>query len=409
MRGVNLTKKVVDSAEPVGGDATLWDREVPGFGLRVRASGARYYVFQYTQHGEKRKITIGRHGAPWTPDAARKEAKRLRGIVASNGDPATTRDAHRRAPTLKAFAATYLADHARPKKKSAAEDERLLEQTILPVLGRKRVAELTRSDLTRLHLSLKETPFLANRVLALLSKMLALAEAWGERVQGMNPARGVERFREPKRRRFLDADELVRVGTALKASEGEEPPAALAAIRFLLLTGMRLGEVLTLKWEYIVEARSCIALPDSKTGAKEVPIGQAALKLLTKIPKVAGNPHVFTGRLDGRHIVGVPHVWDRVRERAKVPDVRLHDLRHSYAAVAVGGGAALPIVGAILGHASPITTSRYAHLAASPLAVVADRTAREIESALGGKKIAAVRGAKKGKVVPIRGAHAKRA
>lgn len=400
MRGARLTKRFVDAAKPrPKGRAYYWDAELRGFGLMVTASGAKSYLFQYSRGHSKPRVTIGTHGEPWTPDTARKEALRLRGLVAAGGDPASTRKTAKAAPTLRSFAKRYLEDHAEPRKKSAAEDARLLKKTILPFLGRKRITEVSRADLVRFHLARRGTPYLANRALALLSKLFALAEAWGERPQGTNPAHGIERFREEKRKRFLDAEELVRIGAALRAAEGEEPLFALAAIRFLLLTGCRLGEVLSLEWAHVDDGRACLRLPDSKTGAKDVPLGVAALDLLAALPKVEGNPYVFPGRLAGRPLVGVPHVWHRIRATAKVSDVRLHDLRHSFAAAAVGGGASLPLVGAILGHSSPTTTARYAHLAATPATAVADSTSRALAAALAGKKIAAVRGSKRAKVV----------
>jgi integrase len=203
----------------------------------------------------------------------------------------------------------------------------------------------------------------------------------------VNPCKHVEKFKEQGRERFLTPEELVRIGQAIAEAErsGSEPLAALAALRMLFLTGMRRGEVLSLRWPEVDLERGVLTLPDSKTGAKVVRIGAPAVELLSGLPREAKNPHVFPGRKEGSAFVGLPWVWYRLREKAKLPDVRIHDARHSFASVAASGGSSLLIIGALLGHKRAATTQKYTHLQDDPVRAVADSTSRTIADALAGK------------------------
>jgi len=309
--------------------------------------------------------------------------------VAAGKDPAEVRAWDRRAPTLKEFAERYLEEHAELKKKplSVREDRRILEKIIKPKLGSRKVVHIDRVDVSNFHHELRETPVQANRSLALLSKMINLAERWGLRPIGSNPCRLVERFRERRRERFLSEKELKQLGDALAEieREGEEPASAIAAIRFLVLTGSRLSEALGLRWKYVDLEKSCLRLPDSKTAAKAVALGAPARELLAALPHVEDNPYVFSGRMKGEHLVGLQHVWSRVRVKAKLEGVRLHDLRHSFASVGAMGGISLIMIGALLGHRQAATTQRYAHLSNDPVRAAADSIASTIKSAMQGK------------------------
>lgn len=391
-----ITKRRVDTAmPPADGELWLWDSDVAGFGLRVRAGGTKVYVLKYGtgRRGLARRVTIGRHGAPWTPDTAREEARRLIGLVSSGKDPASARAQAKGIPLLEEFSERYLREHAVPHKKPASvgEDRANLRRAILPALGKLRLDTITRADIVRFHLSRKDTPTNANRCLALLSHMFATSEKWALRPDGSNPCRHVERFPENKRKRFLKPDEMARLGKALAQAKAPadgtaESPMALAALRLLILTGARLSEILTLRWEHVDLERGVLHLPDSKTGDRPVFLNAPAQDVLKKLPRIEGNPHVIPGKIAGTHLTigGIEHCWWRVRERAQLNDVRIHDLRHSFASVAVAGGTSLPIIGALLGHSKAETTQRYAHVSNDPLKSAAETVGASIAAALDG-------------------------
>lgn len=382
-----LTKRFIDSmAPPLQGDLMVWDDDLTGFGLRVKASGAKSFCIQYRAQGRSRRATLGSYGR-LTPDEARKLARQMLADVAKGGDPAEVRVQSRKAPTVKDLAERYLAEHAKAKKKPSSifSDGRLIERFILPALGSKKVEAINRADVARLHHRIgRETPIQANRTLALLSKMMTLAIRWGLKSDEINPCRFVERFKENKRERYLSADELARLGAVLAKAEaeGKESPSALNAIRLMLLTGARMGEALGLRWDYVDWERSCLRLPDSKTGPKTIPLGTSALELLQSRPRHPGNPHVFPGLHLGDHLKDLFGPWKRIRERAGLAGVRLHDLRHTWASMGAASGLSLPLIGAVLGHSEPSTTQRYSHLANDPLKQAADLVAGRVAEAL---------------------------
>src|ERR1700730_1188270 len=248
MRG-KITKRSVDALKSAadGGEVVLWDTELRGFGVRVQRGGAKSYVLHYragTGRGAPlRKLTIGRHGSPWTPERARTEAKKLFGLIEDGADPAADKMARKEAPTMSELAERFLTEHAEAKRKAstAAEYRRLLDNIILPPLGKRKVADIARADVTKLHHANRPAPYQANRVLAVLSMMLHLAERWGLLPDGSNPCRHVEKFAERERERMLSPAELARLGSALAAQDGS--PYAVAAVKLLVLTGARLGEV----------------------------------------------------------------------------------------------------------------------------------------------------------------------
>ena len=251
------------------------------------------------------RYTIGKHGSPWTPDKARDEPQRLLGRVANEIDPTHERKAklaiHRAdadASTLAEFAARYIEEYAKPYKKprSVEEDERNLRLHVIPALGSLKLKDITTSHITRFHAVRRDAPINANRCRALLSHLFKMAEVWGERPPGSNPCRYVEKFGERKRERFLSGEELGRLAEALENCAGIEPSSATAAIRLLILTGCRLSEILSLRWEQVDAERRCLELPDSKTGPKTVPLGAPALRLLAELPRREGSPYVLPAR-----------------------------------------------------------------------------------------------------------------
>jgi integrase len=381
-----ITKRTVDQLSPAGRDVLRWDAEVKGFGIRCRTSGAKHYILKMRVGGRQRWITIGRHGSPWTPDTARREALRLLGLRAAGQDPAMERDRQKGAVAIAELAERFLAEHVahRCKRRTDEEYRRAIRRYIGPILGHHRIADLARADVAQLHHQLRDRPYQANRCLAVLSKMMNLAEAWGLRLDGSNPCRHVKKYREHRRERYLTREELQRLGTALADSERSkrESPFAVAAIGLLILTGARLTEILTLRWEYVDLANGVLRLPDSKTGAKEIYLNDAAAKLLRGMPRMAGNPHVIAGRETGARLINLQKPWRRIRAKANLDDVRIHDLRHSFASVAAGVGMSLPLIGKLLGHSQPVTTARYAHLAADPIRAAANLIGTEISAAM---------------------------
>ena len=367
-----LTKRVVEAiAPPSDRDVIVWDTEIRGFGVRVWPSGKRAYFVKYrTREGRQRKPTIGVHGII-TAEQARDDARQWLAQAARGGDPADVKREAREAPTVAEFAERYLAKHARIHKKpsSLANDERLLTKRVLPALGRRKLNEVSREDVAGLHEELRSTPYEANRLLALLSKMFNLAEEWGLRPEGSNPCRRVRKFREHKRQRFLGPEEIARLGAVLAEEEQHRThaPCVFAAIKLLLFTGCRLSEILTLRWAEVDLEHSCFRLADSKTGQKVVYLNSAALDVLSNLRPQPGNPYVLPGAKVGSHLVNLEKPWLRLRDKAGLPDVRLHDLRHSFASAGAANGLSLPMLGALLGHTQPATTNGYAHLFADTL------------------------------------------
>lgn len=364
----------------------LWDSEVQGFGLRVmKDTGYKSFIIQYRAQGRSRRLTIGRYGL-MTLVQARKVAREKLSAVDQGGDPAEEKKLGRQAVTIKELAQRYLEEHAKVKKKPAStfRDERLLGRFILPTLGTRQIKTITRADVAALHHKIgQETPIQANRTLAVFSKMMTLAIRWGL-YPNENPCRHVERFKERKRERYLSQDELARLGQVLNEAEENQliSPTAAAALRLLALSGMRRSEVLSLQWSWIDFERGVIFFPDSKTGQKITALGAPALELLDNIPRTAGNPHVFPGKIFGRPLHDLNKPWQMVREKADLKGVRLHDLRHTHASVGAAAGLSLRVIGALLNHTQAATTQRYAHLPQDPVKQAADQVASLIDGAM---------------------------
>jgi integrase len=381
MPPARITKSVVESLKP---KQMVWDAEVRGFGARCQKRD-RVYVLKYRASGQERWFTIGKHGAPWTAEQARREAKRLLGLVAAGQDPGKGKAQSRSAQTMAELCDQFVDEHvsAKSKSRTAAEYRRLIERIIKPELGRRKVPEITHQEVRKLHVKHRATPYQANRIVALCSKMFS----WSGRRGEANPCTGIERFAEHKRRRYLSASELKRLGEALRLAEERNlvSPFALGAIRLLLFTGARLSEVLTLRWEHVDRERSSLQLPDSKTGAKSIHLSRPAMEVLSALPRTVDNPFVICGQLNGAHLVNLQKSWRIVRQMAGVEDLRLHDLRHTFASIGVGEGLGLPILGGLLGHTQPATTSRYAHLANDPLKAANELIGARLDELMGQK------------------------
>lgn len=396
-----ITKRIVDAARPSDRDFLIWDTDTKGFGLKVTPTGKRVYVMQRRVGGRVRRYTIGLHGSPWTPDLARDEALRLLGQIAQGKDPAEAKSEARRNISLAELCRVYLSEGCETKKPSSVEKDRSkIVRHIIPLLGSKAIRTLSRADIERFISDVAEgktarderTGFrgraivrggkaAANRAVGTLSAVLGFAVNRG--LLDHNPAIGVKRYRNGHRERFLSTPELARLGEALaKAEQRGENPFAVAAIRLLMLSGCRRNEVLALRWDWVDFERAALRLPDSKTGAKVVALGAPALELLHSIPRIDGSPYVFPSAKSDGHFVGLQRVWARIRGQAGLTDVRLHDLRHSFASVGAASGDSLYIIGKLLGHKQSVTTQRYAHLRDDPLRAAADRIAAQIDAAM---------------------------
>lgn len=380
-----LTKKIVEASQPKDKDLILWDSEISGFMCKVTPAGKKSYFLYYRTHDRRqRRPKIGDHGIV-TCEQARGIAQRWLLEVSQGKDPSSEKQELRVMPTVKELADQYMREHAPHKKASSQkEDKRLWVQHILPTLGALKVSSLDRSDIAKLHHSFQHLPTTGNRVLSVLSKALNLAELWGYRPNHSNPCLHIKKYGENKRERFLNQDEINSLMAALDEEEVEsQNPWPLYAIRLLLLTGCRLNEVLTLKWEEVDLEKQCLSLRDSKTGKKLVYLSTAAIELFRDIPQEIGNPFVICGGKEGAHLINLQKPWRRIRAKVGLDDVRIHDLRHTFASIAASNGLSLPIIGALLGHKQTQTTARYAHLIGQPLIDASEKIGGQI---MGGNK-----------------------
>jgi integrase len=392
-----ISKRSVDALKcPLGKDRDfLWDDALAGFGVGVFPTGRKVYVAQYRQNGRSRRANIGEHGR-LTPDEARSLAKKLLGVVETGVDPIEARKKAHAVRTFGEVAEDFLRQHMATKRKTRTEASyrETLTKHVYPTIKSRRIVDVHRSDLARLHGTMAKTPSAANRALAVVSSVWNWAARRDEVSTAGNPCLGIERYPENARERFLTSEEFAQLGDALRLAQttGLEwtideskpkanrapkaanrlrtvDPFAIAAIRLLIFTGARLREVLHAKWEYVDFERGLMFLPDSKTGRKAIVLSAAALEVFSSLPRA-----------------DLKKPWVAISKAAGLEGVRLHDLRHSFASIGAGASLGLPIIGKLLGHSQPATTARYAHLDADPMRRAANTIGATISAAMAGRR-----------------------
>jgi integrase len=361
-----LTDKLARSlSPPERGNRIVYDNIVKGFGLRVTANDARAFIINYRRKADRleRRYTIGSF-PDWSIAAAREKAKELKRHVDSGGDPIGEHAAALAAPTIAGLCERFRTEHLPKLRPATRRDYSAIATEIESAIGRMKVAAVDFEHVDKLHRKITaRAPYRANRTLAVLSKMLSLAILW--KYRSGNPAKGIERNLESKRKRYLSAAELVRLCAALDQHGGQ----AADVFRLLLLTGARAGEALSATWtqfnaEFTIWTRLAHATKQKRDHV--VPLSAPARMLLGRIREQqdASETLVFPGR--NGHRTDLKHAWRKVCAAAGITGLRIHDLRHSFASQLASGGASLPLIGALLGHSNPATTLRYSHLFDDP-------------------------------------------
>ena len=352
--------------------------------------------------GQQRWFTVGKHGAPWTPDTARKKVLTLLGEIADGNDPSEVREDLKRRISMADLCDLYLREGCSEKKASTlATDRGRIERHIKPLLGRKDARILKKRDIEQFMRDIADGKTAADvktgthgraiveggkgtatRTIGLLGGIFSFAV--DRAILTENPVRGVKRFKDKRVERFLSEDELSRLGSAIAALEQDESisPFAAAAIRLLLFTGARRGEILNLKWDWVDFERGLLFLPDSKTGRKPIYLSAPALKILAGLPRLDGNPFVMCASSNGKSLADLKRPWARACDRAKIGNLRIHDLRHNFASTGAMGGLSLPMIGKLLGHLRSETTARYSHLADDPVRSANERIGHRISQSL---------------------------
>lgn len=382
-----ITKRLVESIKPRIKDIIIRDNELKGFLCKVTPKGKRVYLLYYrTKDGRERRPVIGTHGHI-TCAQARGIAMHWLSDIAKGLDPSLDKQIEKSDITILKLTERYLEEYAFVYKKPLGikRDKVLLKHHIIPNLGTLKLRTLTSKDILNLHFKMRKIASSANRCVALLSKILNLAEQWGLRADAGSLCKHVKKYPENKRDRFLSMGEIEKLFQVLKDCDLTriELPTSIAAIKLLLLTGCRLSEILTLKWDYIDLTNHRINLPDSKTGKKTVYISPYVIEILEFLSHRKDNPYVIYGLKEGSHLVNLQKAWRRIRRKAGLEDVRLHDLRHSFASIGVANGLSLPVIGALLGHSQVQTTARYAHLIGDPLLEAANLIGEKIKAVSG--------------------------
>ena len=391
-----LTERVIRDAKPGNKTTIVWDHEVKGLGVRVTAAGVKSFILNYRVAGRERRATLARCSEISLRAARERAGVELATIRAGEGDPLERRRKAKAAPTVADLIDQFLTvegptriSHGRMAERTLQEYRKQARAYLLPALGKQRVADVKRGDVE--HMVARLPAPTRNRVLALTSRLFTLAERWQWRTQNDNPARGIERSREEARDRTMTPTELAALSGALNALE-ERYPAAVAAIRFAAVTGLRIGEVLAIRWAHVDFETGRITLPKTKTGRRTHDLPTAALEILTALPRV--NDWCFTAVRDAP--VTYRYVRTVFAEAAKVAgitDVRLHDLRRTVMTSAAAAGIGTHVLRDLLGHKSTAMADRYIRHVGNPV-----RDAREQV----GAAMAAMMAGESGEVVALR-------
>ena len=402
---LRLSKRSIDLLISGVGRLIYWDEDLAGFGLRVEPSGKKTFFVRYRPGGgrnaPKRFLTIGRYGK-LTPDQARSEARKVLSAGELGLDPAAERLQKRKEIKISDLCDLYLEIGVETKKPMTVKGDRgRISGHIKPLIGMKRVSEVTASHIERLmkdiaagktkadfktvtsrsRVIIRGGKGAATRTVGLLGGIFTFAQRQGIRAD--NPCRGVKRYPDKASERFLSPSEIGNLGKALASLQSNGASTiATNIIRLLILTGARRNEIAALQWSEVDIGRSCLRLKDSKTGAKVIPLGAPALQILCILQRTQGSEYVFPATSGTSHFQGIKRVWQAVRKEAGFPDLRLHDLRHSFASIGLASGDTLHMIGALLGHSNARTTSRYAHLADDPKKNAANRISGQIADAL---------------------------
>ncbi len=395
MATAKITKRGVDALKPGERDTYLWDTSLAGFGVKCTRTGHKVYLVQYRTGGRgspTRRITLGRHGT-LTPDQARQAAEKALASVKLGSDPAAEKAQKSKEGTIAELADRYLEEHVavHNRPSMAKEAGRLVERRIKTALGKVKVSELKRAEIKAWHHSLHKTPYEANRSLSCLSKMLSLAcTDWELRPD--NPCIGVQRHSERKREAYYTDAQLKRIGETLTEAErtGAALPGVVNVVRLLALTGCRLGEIRNLKWVDVDLESGAIYLPDAKAGARTLTIGAPAMALLAGLERTDGHVFYETDPTEPLTTNQLENAWRHLRDKAGVPDGRLHDFRHTTGTYAAQAGLNAFMVRDLLGHKTMAMTGRYVEKATEPLRAAADAVSGRVAAAMNGRQEAEV-------------------
>jgi len=382
-----ITKRLLDSTPTPAKDVIIWDDALKGFFVKVTPQGKRVFgVYYRLPDGTQRRPMIGAYSPQMDVERARKRAAEMLVETNAGGDPSGARQQARLAISVADLCDRYMSEYAARRKRpsSLRTDEMIIRRNIKPAFGDRSAENITRADIANLHSKLGDAPIMANRTLALLSHIFNMAETWGLRPERSNPVLRIPRYPEVKRERFLSIEELQRLTGVLRAEEaaGSTPTRTLDAIWLLLLTGCRLSEILTLRWDEVDQTAGIIRKAMSKTGKMAVALNKPARARVDAIHERAPrDPQwVIPGDKLGNPLVNLEKPWRRIRGIAGLDDVRIHDLRHTYASLGVSAGISLPLIGALLNHKQPGTTARYAHAAPDPVRQAAEAIGQVFEN-----------------------------